>query len=93
MSIRYAIDSNLLQSIADAIRLKTGDTGLIAVKDFPEKIIGIITGTLKEITSEIDALDNVRVHGLVSVYDNYTNNVSVHGFNSFVHDNRNAMIK
>lgn len=93
MSNRYSIDLDLLQSIADAIRVKTGETGLIAVKDFPEKIIGIITGTLNEITSEIDVSGNITTHGLVSMYDNDNSNVSIYGFNTFVYDNGNVIIK
>ena len=93
MNDRYSIDLCLLQSIADAIRLKTGDTGLIAVKDFPEKIIGIITGTITEITSEVNELGDVTSHGLVGVYDDDNNNLSIHGFNSFVWDNGHAIIK
>ena len=93
MDVRYSIDFNLLQSIADAIRLKTDDTSLIAVKDFPEKIMGIITGTITEITSEIDELGNVTSYGLVGVYDDDNDNLSVHGFNSFVWENGHAIIK
>lgn len=89
MSIRYAIDLNLLQEIADAIRLKTGDTSLIAVKDFPERILGIATGTVN-ITSEIDELGNVTSYGLLSTYNN--NNVNVYGFNSFNYENENVII-
>ena len=67
---KYVIDVNILKRIADAIRLKTGDTSLIAVKDFPAKISAITTGTA-EITSEIDELGNVRIYGLNSF--NYEN--------------------
>lgn len=93
MSDRYSIDFNLLEAIADAIRLKTGDKGLIAVKDFPEKIAGIITGTLVPITSEINELGDVTSYGLVGVYDDDNDNVSIHGFNSFVWENGRAIIK
>lgn len=89
MSIRYAIDLNLLQAIADAIRLKTGDTSLIAVKDFPEQILGLTIGTAN-ITSEIDELGNVTSYGFISTYNN--NNVSVYGFNSYSYENENVII-
>lgn len=89
MGIRYAIDLNLLQEIADAIRLKTGDASLIVVKDFPEKILGITTG-IADITSEIDELGNVTSYGLISTYNN--NNVSIYGFNSFSYENENVII-
>ena len=89
MSVRYIIDLNLLQEIADAIRLQTGDMSLIAVKDFPEKILGITPGTA-EITSEIDELGNVTIYGSTSTYKN--NNVSIYRFNSFSYKNENMII-
>lgn len=93
MSDRYSIDLKLLQEIADAIRLKTGDTNLILVQDFPEKIMGITSGTVTEISSEIDELGNVTSYGLSSSYDDDSNNVSVYGFNSFDWENGKAIIK
>lgn len=93
MSDRYSIDLKLLQEIANAIRLKTGDTSLILVQDFPEKIMGITSGTVTEISSEIDELGNVTCYGLSSSYDDDNNNVSVYGFNSFVWENGKVIVK
>ncbi len=93
MSDRYSIDLKLLQAIANAIRSKTGDTSLILVRDFPEKIMGITSGTVTEISSEIDELGNVTSCGLSSSYDDDSNNVSVYGFNSFDWENEGVIIK
>ncbi len=70
MSDKYIIGLDLLQEIADAIRLKTDDTNLIFVKDFPANILNITGGTVN-IISKIDELGNVSVYGFNSFdYEN-----------------------
>lgn len=50
---------SLFQSIADAIRNKTGDTGKIVPADFPNEINSIVVGTSGGGSDLIAAEDNV----------------------------------
>lgn len=77
----YNTLTSLLTAIANAIRSKTGETGVINAQDFPSKIDGISTTPKTQTVSQIVELNAYSSGDFTFTFDTLTN---VYGVSSIL---------